>query len=89
MNMLRNFTIRFVMLTIRDLLFNVGRRWTLQHGPSRVSDGNEVDRQLVKQMTILSGQRSVFPLRYPTEPRDGSQSRRRYTGSGLRPAGAG
>lgn len=30
MNMLRNFTIRFVMLTILGI-FNVGRRWTLQH----------------------------------------------------------
>ena len=56
MNMLRNFTIRFVMLTILGIFClmwaGVGlySTWSL----SRVSDGNEVDRQLVKQMTILS-----------------------------------
>ena len=56
MNMLRNFTIRFVMLTIPGIFClmwaGVGlySTWSL----SRVSDGNEVDRQLVKQMTILS-----------------------------------
>lgn len=32
MNMLRNFTIRFVMLTILGIfLFNVGGRWAVQH----------------------------------------------------------
>ena len=56
MNMLRNFTIRFVMLTILGIFClmwaGVGlySTWSL----SRVSEGNEVDRQLVKQMTILS-----------------------------------
>ena len=56
MNMLRNFTIRFVMLTILGIFClmwaGVGlySTWSL----SRVSDGNEVDRQLVKQMTVLS-----------------------------------
>ncbi|HAS1236821.1 methyl-accepting chemotaxis protein [Enterobacter cloacae] len=56
MNMLRNFTIRFVMLTILGIFClmwaGVGlySTWSLSH----VSDGNEVDRQLVKQMTILS-----------------------------------
>jgi methyl-accepting chemotaxis protein len=54
--MLRNFTIRFVMLTILGIFClmwaGVGlySTWSL----SRVSDGNEVDRQLVKQMTVLS-----------------------------------
>jgi methyl-accepting chemotaxis protein len=56
MQMLRNFTIRFVMLTILGIFClmwaGVGlySTWSL----SRVSDGNEVDRQLVKQMTVLS-----------------------------------
>ena len=56
MNMLRNFTIRFVMLTILGIFClmwaGVGlySTWSL----SRVSEGNEVDRHLVKQMTVLS-----------------------------------
>lgn len=56
MQMLRNFTIRFVMLAILGLFClmwaGVGlySTWSL----SRVSEGNEVDRQLVKQMTVLS-----------------------------------
>ena len=56
MNMLRNFTIRFVMLAILGIFClmwaGVGlySTWSL----SRVSDGNEVDRQLGKQMTVLS-----------------------------------
>ena len=56
MNMLRNFTIHFVMLAILGIFClmwaGVGlySTWSL----SRVSDGNEVDRQLVKQMTVLS-----------------------------------
>ena len=53
MKMLRNFTIRFVMLTILGIFCvmwaGVGlySTWSL----SRVSDGNDVDRQLVRQMT--------------------------------------
>mgnify|MGYP002617884516 CR=1 FL=1 len=56
MNMLRNFTIRFVMLTILGIFClmwaGVGlySTWSL----SKMSDGNEIDRQLVKQMTVLS-----------------------------------
>ena len=56
MQMLRNFTIRFVMLTILGIFClmwaGVGlySTWSL----SRVSDGNDIDRQIVKQMTILS-----------------------------------
>ena len=56
MKMLRNFTIRFVMLTILGIFCvmwaGVGlySTWSL----SRVSDGNDVDRQLVRQMTVLS-----------------------------------
>jgi methyl-accepting chemotaxis protein len=55
MHMLRNFTIRFVMLTILGIFClmwaGVGlySTWSL----SRVSDGNEIDRQIVKQMTLL------------------------------------
>lgn len=56
MQMLRNFTIRFVMLTILGIFClmwaGVGlySTWSL----SRVSEGNDVDRQLVQQMTVLS-----------------------------------
>ena len=56
MKMLRNFTIRFVMLTVLGIFCvmwaGVGlySTWSL----SRVSDGNDVDRQLVRQMTVLS-----------------------------------
>ncbi|EKK5511950.1 Tar ligand binding domain-containing protein [Enterobacter hormaechei] len=56
MKMLGNFTIRFVMLTILGIFCvmwaGVGlySTWSL----SRVSDGNDVDRQLVRQMTVLS-----------------------------------
>lgn len=56
MQVFRNFTIRFVMLTILGIFClmwaGVGLygSWAL----SRVADGNEVDRQLVKQMTVLS-----------------------------------
>lgn len=75
MKMLRNFTIRFVMLTILGIFCvmwaGVGlySTWSL----SRVSDGNDVDRQLVRQMTVLEPwQRSVFPFRHPPEPGNGS-----------------
>lgn len=56
MQMLRNFTIRFVMLAILGIFCvmwaGVGlySTWSL----SRVSEGNDIDRQIVKQMTILS-----------------------------------
>ncbi|MCV2513280.1 methyl-accepting chemotaxis protein, partial [Leclercia pneumoniae] len=56
MQMLRNFTIRFVLLTILGIFClmwaGVGlySTWSL----SKMSDGNEIDRQLVKQMTVLS-----------------------------------
>lgn len=56
MYILRNFTIRVVMLTILGIfcLMWVGvglySTWSL----SRVADGNEVDRHLVRQMTVLS-----------------------------------
>ncbi len=56
MHILRNFTIRVVMLTILGIfcLMWVGvglySTWSL----SRVAEGNEVDRHLVRQMTVLS-----------------------------------
>ena len=56
MRIFRNLTIRFVMLTILGIFClmwaGVGLygSWAL----SRVADGNEVDRQLVRQMTVLS-----------------------------------
>lgn len=56
MKILRNFTIRVVMLTILGVFclmwLGVGlySTWSL----SRVAEGNEVDRHLVRQMTVLS-----------------------------------
>lgn len=56
MQKLRNYSIRAVMLVLLGFLclilsgMSVYSVWSL----SRISDGNEVDRQLVKQMTILS-----------------------------------
>jgi len=56
MQLFRNFTIRFVMLTILGIFClmwaGVGlySTWSL----SRMADGNEIDRQLVRQMTVLS-----------------------------------
>lgn len=56
MQLLRNFTIRAVMLTILGIFcllwLSVGlySTWSL----SRVAEGNEVDRHLVHQMTVLS-----------------------------------
>ncbi|AIA25257.1 methyl-accepting chemotaxis protein [Kosakonia sacchari] len=56
MNMLRNFTIRAVMLVILGIF---GVLWSgvglySVFSLSKVADGNEVDRQLVTQMTLLS-----------------------------------
>ena len=56
MNMLRNFTIRTVMLAILGI-FSVlwsGVGLYSVFSLSKVADGNEVDRQLVTQMTLLS-----------------------------------
>ncbi|WP_090136742.1 methyl-accepting chemotaxis protein [Kosakonia oryziphila] len=56
MSMLRNFTIRAVMLAILGIF---GVLWSgvglySVFSLSKVADGNEVDRQLVSQMTLLS-----------------------------------
>ena len=56
MNMLRNFTIRAVLLVILGIF---GVLWSgvglySVSSLSKVADGNEVDRQLVTQMTLLS-----------------------------------
>lgn len=56
MNMLRNFTIRAVLLVILGVF---GVLWSgvglySVSSLSKVADGNEVDRQLVTQMTLLS-----------------------------------
>lgn len=56
MNMLRNFTIRAVLLVILGI-FSVlwsGVGLYSVSSLSKVADGNEVDRQLVTQMTLLS-----------------------------------
>ncbi|QNQ21908.1 methyl-accepting chemotaxis protein [Kosakonia sp. SMBL-WEM22] len=56
MNMLRNFTIRAVLLVILGIF---GVLWSgvglySVSSLSKVADGNEIDRQLVTQMTLLS-----------------------------------
>jgi len=56
MHLLRNFTIRMVMLIILGIF---GLLWSgvglySVHSLSKLSQGNEVDRALVKQMTLLS-----------------------------------
>ncbi|QOV63421.1 methyl-accepting chemotaxis protein [Kosakonia pseudosacchari] len=56
MNMLRNFTIRAVMLVILGIF---GALWSgvglySVFSLSKVAEGNDVDRQLVTQMTLLS-----------------------------------
>jgi methyl-accepting chemotaxis protein len=55
MNMLRNFTIRFVVLAILGVfcLMWAGVGFYSSWSLSRVSEGNETDRQIVKKMTIL------------------------------------
>lgn len=56
MQLLRNLSIRFVMLSILGILcLTLGcvsfySDWSL----SRVSDGNATDRQLVRQLTVLN-----------------------------------
>jgi hypothetical protein len=56
MQFLRNFTIRFVMLVILGIfcLMWSGVGLYSVYSLSKVADGNEVDRQLVTQMTVLS-----------------------------------
>ena len=56
MRMLQNFTIRFVMLTILGIfcLLWSGVGLYSVFSLSKVAKGNEVDRQLVSQMTLLS-----------------------------------
>ena len=56
MQFLRNFTIRFVMLVILGIfcLMWSGVGLYSVYALSKVADGNEVDRQLVTQMTVLS-----------------------------------
>lgn len=57
MRLLQNFTIRLVMLTILGVfcLLWSGVGLYSVHALSKVSEGNEVDRHLVRQMTVLSG----------------------------------
>ena len=56
MRLLQNFTIRLVMLTILGVfcLLWSGVGLYSVHALSKVSEGNEVDRHLVRQMTVLS-----------------------------------
>lgn len=56
MGILKNFTIRAVMLWILGLfcLLWCAVGWFSVHSLSELSNGNDVDRQLVAQMTTLS-----------------------------------
>lgn len=56
MRLLQNFTIRMVMLTILGLfcLLWSGVGLYSVHALSEVSEGNDIDRHLVRQMTVLS-----------------------------------
>lgn len=55
MRLLQNFTIRMVMLTILGLfcLLWSGVGLYSVHALSEVSEGNDIDRHLVRQMTVL------------------------------------
>ncbi|MGV3820682.1 methyl-accepting chemotaxis protein [Citrobacter portucalensis] len=56
MRLLKNFTIRIVMLTILGLfcLLWSGVGLFSLHSLSKISEGNDIDRHLVNQMTVLS-----------------------------------
>ncbi|WP_369308703.1 methyl-accepting chemotaxis protein [Providencia rettgeri] len=56
MQKLRNYSIRAVMLVLLGLLCLILGGTSLYSGwsLSRIADGNDIDRQLVKQMTVLS-----------------------------------
>lgn len=55
MRLLQNFTIRMVMLTILGLFVYSGRGGVIQRPCFiEVSEGNDIDRHLVRQMTVLS-----------------------------------
>ncbi len=56
MQKLRNYSIRAVMLILLGLLCLILGGTSLYSGwsLSRIADGNDIDRQLVKQMTVLS-----------------------------------
>ena len=56
MRLLQNFTIRIVMLTILGLfcLLWSGVGLFSVHALSKVAEGNNIDRHIVRQMTVLS-----------------------------------
>lgn len=56
MRLLQNFTIRIVMLTILGLfcLLWSGVGLFSVHALSKVAEGNDIDRHIVRQMTVLS-----------------------------------
>ena len=71
MGLLKDFSIRAVMLTVLGVLCVL---WAAVGGYSvyslsAMADGNRVDRQLVSQQR----HRSVFPLRHPSAPRHGKR----------------
>ena len=75
MQMLRNFTIRFVVLAILGVfcLMWAGVGFYSSWSLSRVSEGNDIDRQIVKKMTILGqGNDQDFQLCHTPESCDGS-----------------
>lgn len=69
MRLLQNFTIRMVMLTILGLfcLLWSGVGLYSVHALSEVSEGNDIDRHLVRQMTVLSQGNDQY-FRFVTRP---------------------
>lgn len=67
MRLLQNFTIRMVMLTILGLfcLLWSGVGLYSVHALSEVSEGNDIDRHLVRQMTVLSQGNDQFSALLP------------------------
>ncbi len=79
MGMLKNFTIRTVMLTILGLfsLLWSGIGLFSIHSLNSLSDGNDVDRHIVEQMTALSqGNDQYFRMYYAFVACDGEKGRR-------------
>lgn len=75
MYLLKNFTIRIVMLAILGLcLLWSGVGLFSLHALSKISEGNDIDRHLVKQMTVLNQERSVLSLCDTPEPCCGCQN---------------
>ncbi len=68
-----------VMLTILLGLLStlVGGGVIQRHALSKFPEGNDIDRHLVRQMTVLSGGNDQWLRFIYPQPRDGCQNRRR------------